>query len=59
MGHFRPSVPIWRHELEERELWDLERLTQPYVRRHLLVQAFGPKLWQEVRVCCCFSLVNY
>ncbi len=32
LGHFRPSLPLWRSELEGRGLWDLERLVQPYVR---------------------------
>ena len=41
LGHFRPSVPIARHELESRGMWDLERLTQPYIRWHILKEAFG------------------
>ena len=48
LGHFRPSVPISRHELESRGMWDLERLTQPYIRCHLLNEIFG-KMATEVR----------
>uniref|UniRef100_A0A7S3QVA9 4-alpha-glucanotransferase n=2 Tax=Dunaliella tertiolecta TaxID=3047 RepID=A0A7S3QVA9_DUNTE len=48
LGHFRPSVPIWKHELDSRGLWDLARLTQPYVRTHILQEVFGPTMWQEV-----------
>ncbi|GFH23191.1 uncharacterized protein HaLaN_20769, partial [Haematococcus lacustris] len=46
-GHFKPSVPIRRSELEQRGIWDLERLTEPYIRGHLLLAMFG-KMWQEV-----------
>lgn len=33
MGHFRPSHPITRRELESRGVRNLERLTQPYIRQ--------------------------
>lgn len=54
LGHFRPSEPICRSELESRGMGSEEaitRLTQPYVRGHLLPPLFG-KAWQEVREDC-------
>ncbi len=43
LGRFRPAVPLTRSDLEARGLWDVDRLTQPYVRRHLLVAALGAR----------------
>jgi hypothetical protein len=43
LGRFRPALPLTRAELEARGLWDVERLVQPYVRRHLLGAALGPR----------------
>jgi hypothetical protein len=25
LGHFRPSLPLWRHELEGKGVWDFDR----------------------------------
>jgi len=41
LGHFRPSIPLWRHELESRGLWDMDRLIKPYVRHHIIEELFG------------------
>lgn len=41
LGYFRPSIPIWRHELEQAGIWDFERLTEPYIRMHLLDELFA------------------
>jgi len=41
LGYFRPSVPLSKAELESRGLWDIQRLTEPYVRWHLLNELFG------------------
>eukprot|EP00798_Chlamydomonas_sp_ICE-L_P028576 gene28576-31736_t len=41
LGHFRPSIPIWRSELSDRSINDLDRLCDPYIRSHLLDQIFG------------------
>ncbi|KAI8466522.1 MAG: cytosolic 4-alpha-glucanotransferase [Monoraphidium minutum] len=48
LGHFRPSVPITRRELEARGVRNHERLTRPYIREHLLAKTFGPELATEV-----------
>lgn len=48
LGHFRPSIPLWRHELESRGLWDMDRLIKPYVRHHIIEELFG-SLAVEVR----------
>eukprot|EP00899_Mesostigma_viride_P026609 jgi/Mesvir1/7132/Mv09233-RA.3 len=47
LGHFRPSVPLTTHELESHGLWDLDRLTKPYVRTHLLKEYFGDE-WRDI-----------
>ena len=41
LGRFRPSVPLWRHELEARGIWDFDRLCEPYVTNALLERTFG------------------
>lgn len=41
MGRFRPSLPLTRDELASRGLWDLNRLTQPYIQWHELEIIFG------------------
>jgi hypothetical protein len=34
--------------MQSRGIWDIERLTEPYMRGHLLIEIFG-KMWTEVR----------
>ncbi|KAL3688287.1 hypothetical protein R1sor_014596 [Riccia sorocarpa] len=46
-GRFRPSIPISAEELEKEGIWDFNRLTEPYVRCHLLKEKFGGK-WIEI-----------
>jgi 4-alpha-glucanotransferase len=41
MGYFNPSTPVHRHELERLGLWDIQRLTEPYIRWGLLEYYFG------------------
>jgi 4-alpha-glucanotransferase len=41
LGRFRPSAPIWRHELESKGIWDFDRLCEPYVTNALLERTFG------------------
>ncbi|KAK8871028.1 4-alpha-glucanotransferase dpe2 [Tritrichomonas musculus] len=41
LGHFNPSSPVDKAELDSRGLFDLDRYLHPYVRWHLLVQQFG------------------
>jgi 4-alpha-glucanotransferase len=43
MGRFRPSVPIRRHELDERGLWFVDRLCDPYVTTAELRRVFGDR----------------
>ncbi|EAY12850.1 4-alpha-glucanotransferase family protein [Trichomonas vaginalis G3] len=40
LGHFFPSVPFSHDELNGMGLWDIERLTKPYVRWHILCEKF-------------------
>ena len=42
-GRFRPAVALSRHELEQRGLWDLDRLTQPFITSQLLEAALGAR----------------
>lgn len=41
LGRFSPAVPLWRDELERNGLWDVERLTQPYIRDWHIGASFG------------------
>ena len=41
LGYFRPCVPVGRQELEARGIWDLDRLTQPYIRQSFVNEVFG------------------
>mmetsp|Transcript_13105 Transcript_13105/g.39668 ORF Transcript_13105/g.39668 Transcript_13105/m.39668 type:complete len:1026 (-) Transcript_13105:2008-5085(-) len=41
LGHFRPSIPIRRYELESHGIWDIDRLCEPYVTWALLQDTFG------------------
>lgn len=41
LGRFRPSVPLWRHELESHGIWDFDRLCDPYVTPAMLEKEFG------------------
>ena len=41
MGRFRPSLPLTRNELASRGLWDLNRLTEPYIQWNELETLFG------------------
>ena len=41
LGRFRPSVPLWRNELETRGIWDFDRLCEPYVTSGLIERIFG------------------
>ena len=43
MGRFRPSVPIRRHELDERGLWFVDRLCDPYITGAELRRVFGDR----------------
>jgi 4-alpha-glucanotransferase len=47
MGRFRPSLPITRDELLGRGLWDINRLTEPYIQWLEIEATFGDKA-QEV-----------
>ncbi|KAK3273264.1 4-alpha-glucanotransferase dpe2, partial [Cymbomonas tetramitiformis] len=47
LGRFRPAVPLSREELDQRGLWDINRLCEPYIRPHLLEELFGTEWAQE------------
>lgn len=47
LGHFRPSIPISAEEMEKEGVWDFNRLSEPYIRPHLL-QAIFEERWTEV-----------
>eukprot|EP00741_Cyanophora_paradoxa_P008891 tig00001408_g8607.t1 len=40
LGRFRPAIPIRKAELDKFGIWDINRLTEPYVRRHLVERIF-------------------
>lgn len=43
LGHFSPALPLHRDEIRARlGWWDWQRLTQPYIRWHILEELFGP-----------------
>ncbi|GAQ80801.1 4-alpha-glucanotransferase [Klebsormidium nitens] len=46
-GKFRPALPLTQKELEGHGLWDFNRLSQPYIRTHILQDAFGAQ-WKEI-----------
>ena len=48
LGHFRPSFPISRAELEARGLWDIDRLCEPYITDEILREAVGSDLDEVV-----------
>lgn len=41
LGHFRPSRPLFRSGLENMGLWDMDRLSQPYVPLVQVQQELG------------------
>ncbi|CAL8472202.1 g11744 [Coccomyxa elongata] len=41
LGHFRPSHPITRQELEAHGIWDFDRLCDPYITTTILEDTFG------------------
>lgn len=41
MGHFYPSIPIHKGELDSRGIWDIERLTTPYIHWDDIQHNFG------------------
>ncbi|XP_010525431.1 PREDICTED: 4-alpha-glucanotransferase DPE2 isoform X2 [Tarenaya hassleriana] len=41
VGKFRPSIPLSQEELEKEGIWDLDRLSKPYIRRKFLEEKFG------------------
>eukprot|EP00958_Prasinococcus_capsulatus_P011964 scaffold1190_cov393-Prasinococcus_capsulatus_cf.AAC.30 len=41
VGRFRPTIPIWKDELEASGVWDFDRLTVPYIRYHTVEAIFG------------------
>ncbi|KAL8460086.1 hypothetical protein ACS0TY_031848 [Phlomoides rotata] len=40
-GKFRPSIPLSQEELESEGMWDFNRLSRPYIRKHMLEEKFG------------------
>lgn len=44
LGHFRPSIPITKADLNYNNIWfDYDRLCKPYIRGHFLHEIFGDK----------------
>lgn len=41
LGRFYPSYPVTAYELESRGVWDISRLTSPYIRMHTILNTFG------------------
>ena len=46
-GHFHPATPIWDWEMSNVGLWDFNRLTDPYIKRHLLERYYGDR-WTAI-----------
>jgi len=46
MGHYNPSIPISKRELEEHGLWDIDRYTRPYRLPSLLTVGVW-RIWTE------------
>ena len=44
LGRFRPSVPLWREELESHGVWDFDRLCAPHITPDVLHETFGEDL---------------
>ena len=42
LGRFRPALPVTKHELEAKGLWDIDSLATPYVRFHVLQARLAP-----------------
>jgi len=41
LGKFSPSLPITKEELDREGIDDIDRLCEPYVKRHLMERLFG------------------
>lgn len=41
LGKFSPAIPLHRNELEGRGIWDMDRLTQPYIRDWIIDAVCG------------------
>ncbi|KAI3431637.1 hypothetical protein D9Q98_004684 [Chlorella vulgaris] len=48
LGHFRPSIPLSRQELESHGIWDFDRLCEPWITDELLQDVFGAELAPEI-----------
>lgn len=48
LGNFRPSVPYTVAELHARGVYDIDRLSRPYIRWHDLVDRFGERAAEVV-----------
>eukprot|EP00033_Pygsuia_biforma_P000360 GCRY01000433.1.p1 GENE.GCRY01000433.1~~GCRY01000433.1.p1 ORF type:complete len:939 (+),score=245.39 GCRY01000433.1:181-2997(+) len=53
LGHFHPSIPVTRDWLNSVSpaMWDIERLTKPYIREHVLQELLGhnPELLSQLK----------
>eukprot|EP01105_Mastigella_eilhardi_P019869 TRINITY_DN4693_c0_g1_i1.p1 TRINITY_DN4693_c0_g1~~TRINITY_DN4693_c0_g1_i1.p1 ORF type:complete len:400 (-),score=95.05 TRINITY_DN4693_c0_g1_i1:72-1271(-) len=47
-GKFNPALPLTQHELDFHGLWDIDRLTKPYITEDIVKRLFGVD-WQYVR----------
>jgi len=52
LGRFYPSIPVHRDELSSAGMWDLQRLTEPYIKSHLVERYVGGDLAPEVMQKC-------
>lgn len=41
LGYFRPSYPITLQELEDKGIWDIDRLCKPFIKRDFLIEIFN------------------
>eukprot|EP01100_Stratorugosa_tubuloviscum_P003351 TRINITY_DN180_c0_g3_i2.p1 TRINITY_DN180_c0_g3~~TRINITY_DN180_c0_g3_i2.p1 ORF type:complete len:938 (-),score=374.84 TRINITY_DN180_c0_g3_i2:53-2866(-) len=47
IGRFNPSIPIWKHEIEDLGWWDINRLINPYIRLYHFQKEF-PQNYQQI-----------
>lgn len=48
LGKFQPSIPIYKQELANEGIFDVDRLCEPYIRKHLMERLFGHD-WARVK----------
>ena len=50
LGHFYPALPLSKEELSSRGLWDIKRMTEPFIQPHLLKTWWGEKSAEKAKL---------